>query len=188
MRRFTITTLMLALLSAFVVAPLSTSHAISPQPGPSSQTTPSPFQNIPITGTFTDALGGKGVFKGTTSITQFALRNGQLVAVTTVTGTLTDSLGVKLGDITKTVRRTVGIDADCEILHLDLGPLDLNLLGLRVQLSRIILDITAEPGPGNLLGNLLCAIAHLLDPGFAANPTSLERIVYLLNWILELHR
>jgi hypothetical protein len=51
----------------------------------------------------------------------------------------------------------------CPILHLELGPLDLNLLGLRVQLNRVVLDITAIPGPGNLLGNLLCAIAGLLD-------------------------
>ncbi|MFA9431984.1 hypothetical protein [Egicoccus sp. AB-alg2] len=51
----------------------------------------------------------------------------------------------------------------CPILDLTLGPLDLDLLGLRVQLSQIDLDITAEPGPGNLLGNLLCAIAGLLD-------------------------
>jgi hypothetical protein len=26
-----------------------------------------------------------------------------------------------------------------------------------------VLDITAEQGPGNLLGNLLCAVAGLLD-------------------------
>lgn len=51
----------------------------------------------------------------------------------------------------------------CPILHLELGPLDLNLLGLRVQLNQVVLDITAIPGPGNLLGNLLCAIAGLLD-------------------------
>ncbi len=51
----------------------------------------------------------------------------------------------------------------CPILHLELGPLDLNILGLRVQLNQVVLDITAIPGPGNLLGNLLCAIAGLLD-------------------------
>lgn len=51
----------------------------------------------------------------------------------------------------------------CPILHLELGPLDLNLLGLRVQLNQVVLDITALPGPGNLLGNLLCAVAGLLD-------------------------
>ena len=51
----------------------------------------------------------------------------------------------------------------CPILHLDLGPLDLNLLGLHVHLNEVILDIEAIPGAGNLLGNLLCAIAGLLD-------------------------
>jgi hypothetical protein len=53
--------------------------------------------------------------------------------------------------------------ASCDILRLVVGPLDLNLLGLRVQLNRVVLNITAEPGPGNLLGNLLCAVARLLD-------------------------
>ena len=56
--------------------------------------------------------------------------------------------------------------ATCDILHLDLGPLSLDLLGLQIDLSRIVLDITAQAGAGNLLGNLLCAVAGLLDsPG-----------------------
>ncbi|HET8588491.1 MAG TPA: hypothetical protein VFM01_02580 [Nakamurella sp.] len=53
--------------------------------------------------------------------------------------------------------------ATCPILHLELGPLDLDLLGLRVHLDQVVLDVTAVPGPGNLLGNLLCAVAGLLD-------------------------
>ena len=43
------------------------------------------------------------------------------------------------------------------------GPLDLNLLGLTVHLNEVVLDITAVPGAGNLLGNLLCAVANLLN-------------------------
>ena len=68
----------------------------------------------------------------------------------------------------------------CQILNLDLGPLDLNLLGLRIQLSRVILNITAVPGPGNLLGNLLCAIAGLLNP-----PSPLAQLLDLLNNLLR---
>jgi hypothetical protein len=49
------------------------------------------------------------------------------------------------------------------VLHLELGPLDLNLLGLRVQLNQVVLDVDAIPAPGNLLGNLLAAVASLLD-------------------------
>jgi hypothetical protein len=53
--------------------------------------------------------------------------------------------------------------ATCSVLHLVLGPLNLNLLGLRVHLNTVRLNITAVSGPGNLLGNLLCAVTHLLD-------------------------
>jgi len=49
------------------------------------------------------------------------------------------------------------------ILHLDLGPLDLNLLGLRVQLNEVVLNVDAIPAPGNLLGNLLAGLVSLLD-------------------------
>ena len=56
-------------------------------------------------------------------------------------------------------------NAVCDVLFLDLGPLFLDVLGLTVDLSQIVLDINAVPGPGNLLGNLLCAVVGLLDGG-----------------------
>lgn len=45
----------------------------------------------------------------------------------------------------------------CPVLDLVLGPLDLRILGLRVQLSRIHLVVTAERGHG-ILGDLLCGL------------------------------
>jgi len=42
-----------------------------------------------------------------------------------------------------------------------------------------VLDITAQSGPGRLLGNLLCAIAHLLD---GSGP--LSQIAQLLNQLI----
>jgi hypothetical protein len=42
--------------------------------------------------------------------------------------------------------------------------------------------ITAEQGPGNLLGNLLCAVANLLNG--TGGPTVLQQIANLLNQIL----
>src|SRR5205807_4925531 len=66
--------------------------------------------------------------------------------------------------VTQTIQLPVAsASATCHILHLELGPLDLMLLGLNVHLDRVVLDITATSGPGNLLGNLLCGVAHLLD-------------------------
>ena len=68
----------------------------------------------------------------------------------------------------------------CGILHLDLGPLSLNLLGLQVNLSRVVLDITAVPGAGNLLGNLLCSVANLLN-----NPSALAQLLNQILGILQ---
>jgi hypothetical protein len=73
------------------------------------------------------------------------------------------------------------VGASLAILELTLGPLHLDLLGLVVDLSQVDLDITAVPGEGNLLGNLLCSIAGLLDQG-----GSLDRIVRELNRVLVL--
>lgn len=53
--------------------------------------------------------------------------------------------------------------AACPVLALTLGPLHLDLLGLVVDLNQVVLNITAQPGSGQLLGNLLCAVTHLLD-------------------------
>lgn len=42
------------------------------------------------------------------------------------------------------------------------------MLGLVVNIEPISIDITAAPGAGNLLGNLLCAVAGLLEPSSAS--------------------
>jgi hypothetical protein len=57
--------------------------------------------------------------------------------------------------------------SSCDILFLD-------LLGLQIE-------ITAVPGAGNLLGNLLCAVARLLDRG-----GPLQGLTNLLNRIFGL--
>lgn len=75
----------------------------------------------------------------------------------------------------------VAASGTCTILDLTLGPLHLNLLGLVVDLNMVHLTITAQSGSGNLLGNLLCAVAHLLDQ----NPP-LGSLASLLNQILAL--
>ena len=71
--------------------------------------------------------------------------------------------------------------APCDVLNLVLGPLDLDLLGLQVHLDRVVLNIVAQSGAGNLLGNLLCAVTGLLDGGLDG---LLGRLTNLLNQIL----
>ena len=81
------------------------------------------------------------------------------------------------------ITRSAKAMTSCDILHLVLGPLDLDLLGLQVHLSKVILDIVAVTGAGNLLGNLLCAITGLLDGGPLAG--LLAQLNDLLGQILD---
>ena len=76
---------------------------------------------------------------------------------------------------------TAASSGSCQILDLVLGPLNLDLLGLVVHLDTVHLNITAQQGPGNLLGNLLCGIANALNGGAPANV-----LANLLNQILAI--
>ena len=103
-------------------------------------------------------------------------------------GTVTKFSGIKKMPVKKingqsaTDARTSGRAAACDVLNLVLGPLDLNVLGLEVHLQRVVLDIVAVAGAGQLLGNLLCAVAGLLDGGPLAG--LLGQLSTLLNQIL----
>jgi hypothetical protein len=87
------------------------------------------------------------------------------------------------------LRQPVPTPGACDLLTLSLGPLDLDLLGLRVALDEVNLLLEAIPGAGNLLGNLLCGVAGLLD-GFPAGGLGgllanlLDAIADLLNGLL----
>ena len=103
-------------------------------------------------------------------IINFAVNQaGQLVANATILG---QHVVLPVSGITLT---PPAAGATCPVLHLELGPLDLNLLGLRVQLSHVCLDVTATQG-GGLLGDLLCG---LTNPPVAGG--LLEGLLGLLN-------
>jgi len=90
----------------------------------------------------------------------------------TLTSGLTNVLNGALGALTSPTNATVLPTSTTNILHLSVGPLNLNLLGLQVTLDNcnngpVTVDINAVSGAGNLLGNLLSGIAHLAD----VNPT-----------------
>jgi hypothetical protein len=161
MNRFTIA-LALAVALAFA-APLTSLHA-APQ-------TSAPTQ-VPVVGTVT----GGGSLVGTFNLTKFVNDAGQLVAVGTIAGTLTNAAGQTTTFLQTVALPVSNVTGTCAILHLDVGPIALDLLGLQVNLSRIVLDIVAESGAGKLLGNLLCDVANLLN-----DPSGLARI---LNQIL----
>lgn len=154
--------LALATLLLFTTAMISPSIAFAQAKAPASPL------SIPVAGS-----GTAGAFTGTFQLQRFATNSaGQLVASGLLSGVVTNAAGVSTS-IVRTITLPAAVtQATCDILHLDLGPLDLNILGLQVNLGQIVLDITAQSGAGNLLGNLLCAVANLLN-----NPSGLADIL-----------
>ncbi len=142
--------------------------------------------SAPVTGL---AHNGKA-FTGKFTVAHFVTRAGKTYAVGTLTGKV-GSRSIRSRTIematavspAATGARTRGHAAvTCPILHLVLGPLNLNLLGLNVHLNQVVLDITAQSGPGNLLGNLLCSVANLLN----GSPLPVGQVTGLLNIVQQL--
>lgn len=142
----------------------------------------------PVTGTFRKGAV-RGHFHGRFMPRKFTVRHGVLEARGLLRGELVTAHGKKLGSVHRIVtmpvrthnRAMTASAARCSILNLNLGALNLNVLGLVVHLNPVHLTITAVPGTGNLLGNLLCRIAGLLN-----GTGSLGQIAALLNRVLSL--
>jgi hypothetical protein len=188
-QRVTNLAVLFALVGSFVAIPATSALAQSGTGRGHDRDNPAPRLEVPITG----LAEGVGTFAGTLSITRFAIENQRLVAVGQITGAVRDTTGRVLRAVVSDVSVPVSKNASaaggcsdevstqqaCEILSLVLGPLNLDLLGLVIDLDTVVLDITAVPGAGNLLGNLLCAIVGLLDA-----PTVGQQIVGLLNQVI----
>lgn len=160
----------LAAASVVSVAVLAAPVAAVAQPTPA-QTRVTTLNSAPVTGA---SQNGKK-FSGRFTIDKFVTKNGKTYAVGTLTGKL-GHRGIKRSNVHMPVsvnHGLAGVAAACPIVHLVLGPLNLNLLGLKVHLNQVVLDVTAQSGPGNLLGNLLCSVANLLNgPSLLGNQPS----------------
>ena len=160
-----------AMLGTMLLVPATVNAAVPQAAAP----TANPI-SVPVSGT----VAGVSSFVGQLNITRFAVQGGQLVAIGSLTGTLTDLVNNTTTAVNQAITLPISASGTCAILHLTLGPLDLNLLGLMVHLDQVVLNIDAQQGPGNLLGNLLCAVAGLLNGG-----GPLQGIAGLLNNILR---
>jgi hypothetical protein len=156
--------------------------------------------NAPL---MTAAGEAAGTLQGTIYLTRIDLVDGALVGTARIIGTATTAAGSQAVDFTTTAPLTMngagGVaqlagattqDAttqaigECDIVNLVLGPLHLDILGLVVDLNQVVLDVVAQAGAGNLLGNLLCAVVSLLD-GIALLPM-LTQLLEQINAILAI--
>ena len=175
----------LALVASLAALALTVSPVASAAPGGTNVAVPAGTLTTTLTGTANNAAGtAASTVSSVLDITGFSKQNGQLMANGNLTSTITNIATGAVQTVTQAVSvpvNTAASSGSCAILHLTLGPLDLNLLGLTVHLNQVVLNIDAVPGAGNLLGNLLCSVANLLNTGGA-----LTQIANLLNQIIAL--
>ncbi len=144
---------------------------------------------LPITGT----LAGGGTFAGTLSVQRFVVRDGQVAAIGMVRGTATSAAGTPLGTalvgsltlpvqvgpgatMATTTAAPVAAQATCPVLHLEIGAVNLNVLGLQVTTQPIVVDIPGDSA--GVLGNLVCTVLDTLN--------NVVGLVDLLNQLLGL--
>jgi hypothetical protein len=102
------------------------------------------------------AAGGKVTVRS--KITGFSVANGRLVANGTVTARVSAG-GEAVKDVARVRFRIAQANgARCDVLTLNLAPLTLELLGVRVQTSAINLELYGRRGA--LLGDLVCALSR----------------------------
>jgi hypothetical protein len=167
----------------------ATGNGASPQ-----VTDAGPLYTVPITGV---AKNGKK-FTGTYGIYRFTVKDGKVWSVGTLNGRLkgrhVNRANVMMPASLTGDSTAAQAAATCPILHLVLGPIDLNLLGLRVKLGGgaasdqpIVLDVTAQQG-GGLLGDLLCGLSNALNGTGVLSQlaTQLQQLATTLNSIVSL--
>jgi hypothetical protein len=152
---------------------------------------------LAITGT-TDA---GTTFTGTFTLQRFAARGDVVVAVGFIQGSaaglapsttilrgpveLPVTIGAGAAAAGASARKTPGAGRSllvqaqtCPLLHLDLGAVNLDLLGLQVTTAPIAIDIVAAGGGTDVLGSLICTVLETVG--------NVIRVVDLLNNILRL--
>ncbi len=148
------TAVALALVSAPLLAPVSV-HA-----------TPSDLDGDPFTRLAASGSGpGGGEFLGTMDVQAFESRNGQLVAVGTLSGQVTQRVGTVAEPVTTlneapTEVPVGAVAATCERLSVTFGPAPLNLDAPMVQVEPVRVDGTDQTTNGTMTEARLCALAN----------------------------
>jgi hypothetical protein len=123
--------------------------------------------DLPVVGTLPDGTVFNGQLSGLTT----SLVNG----VPTLAGMIT---GTGLAAPTTFVAPITGVMAACQVLTLNLGPLNLNVIGVIVDLQPVNLLVAAVPT--NIVTALVCALLG----NAAVVPVAVAQIVPLLTEVL----
>src|SRR5687768_7020238 len=139
-----------------------------------------PLAAVPVT----DAAGY--LTNGTFEVKRFIGKQGQVWAIGILRGTIGTKnvthglqLPVTLSDGSAAVAKGKGsamAPVQCEVLNIAFGPADVTVLGLRLQLAPVAVNLTAEDAPADIL----CPIIELVG----VVGSVLDVVVGLLNTLL----
>jgi hypothetical protein len=126
---------------------------------------------LPVGGGTAD---GSVTFAGTVSVQKFVQVDGKVFAVAMVSGSASSAGGPAGSVLAGPVLFPVNIEpgspivrsaaaapqqaTNCQVLHLDLGAVNLNVLGFQIATQPISIDVSGVTGGTNVLGQLLCTI------------------------------
>jgi hypothetical protein len=144
---------------------------------------------VPISGSATGP--SKATFAGTLHVERFAVRDDRIVVIGMITASVSDKHGKSLGsaavgrvELPVNVRADAAVRAGsqgdaravCGVLHLDVGAVNLNLLGVQFATAPITIDLSADDA--EVLGQLICTALELVG--------NVVALVDVLNQILGL--
>jgi hypothetical protein len=145
---------------------LSATAGLAAQPDKQGKDGSGPLQ-LPLT-------SAAGTFTGTFSINRFEVRNNAVVAIGVVRGSIAGTGSALVGEVaapvtigTASARAAVSAaavsqqQATCQVLHLDIGAINLNIQGLMLATQPISIDLSGDSAAP--LGNLVCTIESTLN-------------------------
>lgn len=117
-------------------------NADAPAPG-----TGPPEGTAELVGTFQAPSGGRGRFTGTYRLERLLDEHGQLAAAGVFTGALHEADGSHVGTGSRRLTCAAVVDPDETAYEVQLGPVDVNLLGFMVSMSEFSIAMRRELGP-----------------------------------------
>jgi hypothetical protein len=120
-----------------------------------------------VHGTFQDAAGGGGVLSGDMSIIRFEVREGKVIAIGEITGSLADSGGNILGPVNQELALPVlRVGSTCNQLRMELAAADAEVLKTPVHFDKEVAGFDSrENGMVPKALDALCHVQELLKTG-----------------------
>lgn len=126
-----------------------------------------------VHGTFQDAAGGGGVLSGDMSIVRFEVRDGKVIAIGEITGSLADSTGRILGQVNQELALPVlRLGSTCNQLRMELASADAEVLKTSIHFDQEVAGFDSrQNGMVPKALDALCEVQELLRTGPPAADT-----------------